>query len=113
MLRTGVVLAVLLALGDLALLPAGGGEFPPAGIAIAAAVIAVVTLVAAVVAWRGDRVATLIVAATRVLSALSAVPAFFAPGVPAAAAAAAAGIVAVSAVCVALLLLGVRRARAL
>ncbi|GAB2485083.1 hypothetical protein [Nocardiopsis aegyptia] len=111
-LRTGVVLAALLALGDLALLPAAGGGFPPIEVAVLAAALATVTLVAAVLAWRGGRVAAWTVAATRALSALSAVPAFFVAGVPAAAMAAASVVLLVSAVCVALLLVGAARVRA-
>jgi O-antigen/teichoic acid export membrane protein len=111
-LRAGLVIAAVLGLADLALPIAGGGEFPPMPVAIASAALGLVTIVAVVVGWRGNRVATGTVIAARTLSALGAVPAFFAGGVPAAAPAAAALTVAVTVVCVVLLALGLRRTSA-
>ncbi|MDX6743388.1 hypothetical protein [Actinocorallia sp. A-T 12471] len=61
-----------------------GDQAPPQGILITCAVLGVVTLVAVVHAWRtGSRLSIRVMAASRVLSALTALPAFFVSGVPA------------------------------
>ncbi|MEV0273710.1 hypothetical protein AB0H43_33475 [Hamadaea sp. NPDC050747] len=107
-LRTGLVLAMLLGLADLAL-PFGDADFPPLPVAIASAVLGLITVVSAVYAWRGSRVATVTVVVTRVLSALSAVPAFFVPDVPAAARVAAGVICVLTITVVALVSPGLRK----
>ncbi|NUR71720.1 MAG: hypothetical protein HOU81_12935 [Hamadaea sp.] len=107
-LRTGLVLAVLLGLADVAQ-PFSGGDFPPMGVAIAGAALGLITIGSAVYAWRGNRIATVAVVVTRLLSALSAVPAFFVPDVPAAARIAAAAICALTVAAVALVSPGLRK----
>lgn len=79
--RVGLVIAGLLAVSDLVTFALGA---PPPGVVIASTVLGVITLVALVPAWRGrNRTAVLTVAASRIVSALLAVPAFFVDGVPA------------------------------
>jgi len=79
--RAGLVLAALLGLVDVgsAFFPTPDGEIgPPMSILVLDAVLGVVTLVAAAVAWRtGRRGALRVVAGTRVLSVITALPAFF------------------------------------
>ncbi|NUT36662.1 MAG: hypothetical protein HOV79_26710 [Hamadaea sp.] len=106
--RAGLVLAVLLGLGDLAL-PLGGGDFPPIAVALIGAALGLITLVAAVPGWKGNRVALLTVAVTRVISALTALPAFVVADVPAEAQIAAGAIVVLTLVVVGLLTPGLRR----
>jgi len=78
-----VVLAVADIAGSLAPLPPDG-EGPPMVVMVFAAVMGVATLVAAVLAARtGSRAALRIMAVTRILSAITALPAFFVPDVPA------------------------------
>lgn len=81
--KAGLVLCGLLGATDVASLAAlgqqGAGESgPPAAVIVAAAALGILTLVAVVVTWRTrSRLGARLVAASRVLSALSAVPAFF------------------------------------
>jgi|1186.fasta_scaffold29770_3 hypothetical protein len=79
--RVGLVLAVVLGLADVvsAFFPTPDGEVgPPLAIVILGGVIGLATLAAVAVAWRsGRRGALRIVAGTRVLSAITALPAFF------------------------------------
>ena len=79
--RVGLVLAALLAVGDVvsAFFPTPDGVVgPPLPIVVLGGLLGVATLAAVVVAWRsGRRGALWIVAGTRVLSALAALPAFF------------------------------------
>jgi hypothetical protein len=106
--RAGLVLAVLLGLADLGL-PLAGGDFPPLAVALAAAALGLVTLVAVWLGRRGSRAALGTVVATRVLSALTAVPALTEPAVPAATKLAAGAIIALTVACVALLTPALRR----
>jgi hypothetical protein len=106
--RAGLVLAVLLGLADLGL-PLAGGAFPPPAVALATAALGLVTLVAVWLGRRGNRAALGTVVATRVLSALTAMPAFTAPAVPAAAKLAAGAIIVLTVACVALLAPALRR----
>lgn len=102
------MLAAVLGLADIGVLFAGG-DHPPRSVAVAAAVLGVITLAAVVWAWRGGaRGAVWVVIGARVLSALGAVPAFFVSDVPVAARAAAGVLVALTVLCVALLA-GARR----
>jgi hypothetical protein len=79
--RVGLVLAALLAVGDVvsAFFPTPDGVVgPPLMIVVLGGLLGIATLAAVVVAWRsGRRGALWIVAGTRVLSALAALPAFF------------------------------------
>lgn len=110
--KIGLVLAALLGAGDVATPLLTDGEHPPMAVAVIAAVLGLVTLAAIVPAWRGNRAATALVAGTRLVSALGAVPAFFASDVPGPAVAAAGALVVVTLAVVALLLPGLRSRRA-
>src|SRR3954447_23665615 len=101
-LRTGLILAAVLGVADIAAAIAGGGDTPPLPIAIAAVALGLITLVAAGYGRQGRRAVVGTVIVTRVLSALGAVPAFFADDVPAAFVASAAVLVALTAAAVAL-----------
>jgi hypothetical protein len=91
--KIGLWLCVFLCLTDVASLASLPGSDhsgtaengPPAAVLIAGAVLGLVGLVVAFVFWRsGNRPAARVLAGTRILSALSALPAFFVGGVPAA-----------------------------
>jgi hypothetical protein len=79
--RVGLVLAALLAVGDVvsAFFPTPDGVVgPPLPIVVLGGLLGIATLAAVVVAWHsGRRGALWTVAGTRVLSALAALPAFF------------------------------------
>ena len=79
--RVGLVLAAVLALADVVsvFFPTPDGAVgPPFEILLLAGALGVATLVAVALAWRtGRRAALWVVAGTRVLSALTALPAFF------------------------------------
>lgn len=108
MFRTGLVLLGLLSVGDLAGPLLTDGEHPPMSIALIGSALGLVSLVLVGFAWRGARRAVVPLIVLRVLSALSAVPAFFAGDVPAAAVAAAAIIVVLTVAGIALLLVPAR-----
>lgn len=87
--RVGVVLAVLLGLADIAGLAALGGtlapgeEGPPDVVLVFGAVLGVITVVAAVLAWvRRSRAGLRVAAVSRLLSMILGLPAFFVDGVP-------------------------------
>src|SRR4051794_22002152 len=102
MLHAGLLLSTLLAVADLAS-PAAGPQ--PLAVVIVSVVLGVVTLLALVPAWRrAGRPAVLIVVASRMASALLAVPAFFVGGVTAWVQAIAAATLALMIVAVALIL---------
>jgi hypothetical protein len=76
--RTGLVLAVLLALGDVAAgITTISGDAVGTSIAVFDVVLAIGTIGSIPAAWRGAAWALRTVAATRLLGALTAVPAFF------------------------------------
>jgi hypothetical protein len=88
--RIGLVLAGLLGVGDVVsvlMIPSAAASTepgPPVEVLIAGAVLGVITLVAVVAGWRGGgRVWARITCASRILSMLLSLPAFFVPGVPA------------------------------
>jgi hypothetical protein len=98
--KVGLVLAALLGLADIVGVfatpePAAGEQGPPAAVLVAAGVLGLVTIAAVVWTWRtGNRVGSRVIAAARILSAVTALPAFFVEDVPAGlVAAAAAGVV--------------------
>ena len=103
--KAGLVLAGLLGVGDLLSLlsisPDSDEPGPPGAVLIAGAVFGVITLAAVVYTWRsGNRVGARVVAGSRILSMLGALPAFFVPDVPA-------GLVVVAAAMVVLTLVAV------
>ena len=76
--RAGLIIAGLLGVADLAMLGSIGADGGPPVVVIAlSAVLGVITLGAVAPAWRGSRPAAIAITATRSLSALTAVPAFF------------------------------------
>jgi hypothetical protein len=83
---TGFWLAVVLAVVDLAgpFIPSPDGEVgPPVEVVLFSAVLGVVTLAAAVVVARtGRRSGLRVMAVSRILSGVTALPAFFVPDVP-------------------------------
>jgi hypothetical protein len=110
--RTGLVIAALLGVADVvsAFFPTPDGEVgPPLPIVLLGGLLGLVTLAAVAVAWRsGRRGALRIVAGTRVLSAISALPAFFVD-VPAWLKLVVAVLVVLTVVCVVLVLAPARR----
>jgi hypothetical protein len=80
--KAGLIVAGVLAVLDVLLPVLSDGEHPPMSIALIALAIGVVTLIALVPAWRGSRAAGWVVVASRLLSVLGAVPAFFVGEVP-------------------------------
>lgn len=88
--RTGLVLAGILGVFSATsafLTPDAGdadSEGPPLGVLIADGVLGLITVVAVVYTWRtANRTGSRIVAGSRILSAVTALPAFFVNGVPA------------------------------
>ena len=91
--RIALVIFGLLSVGDIATLPATDGEHPPYWVAALGAALGVASLYFVVRLWRGADSGLPALIGLRVLSALTAVPAFFVSDVPAAAVVAAAAIV--------------------
>ena len=85
-LRAGLILAALLGVGDVVTgVQAVTGEFfAPPEVGIGMIVLGVITVALVPVAWTGRRWAAWVAVAARVLSAMTALPAFFVPDVPAA-----------------------------
>ena len=79
--KVGLVIAGLYALsnvpGFLAGEPAPGEEGPPLVILVIGSVLGLIGVVAAVLAWRGNRVALRVCAGSMILITLSGLPAFF------------------------------------
>jgi hypothetical protein len=96
----GLIISGLLGLSDVLTLPFGDGEHPPVAVAVVGAVLGVITLIGVGYGWRGRRGGIGAVIVTRLLSALSAVPALFVDGVPG-------GIRVLAAVGIAITLIGV------
>src|SRR5664279_4188764 len=96
--RTGLVIFGLLSVGDIAAVGMTDGSHPPYLIAAIGAVLGVASLYFLVGAWRGRRAAIRPLLALRILSALTAAPAFFIHDVPTAAMVAAVVVVVLTAV---------------
>jgi hypothetical protein len=105
--KIGLVLAGLLALSDVASIAAptpDGEEGPPFVVLVVGLLLGLATLAALVPAWRtGSRTALRVVAGTRIVSAILALPAFFVD-IPPALMALAAVAFALTVVCVVLVL---------
>jgi O-antigen/teichoic acid export membrane protein len=81
--KVGLVLSALLgAIDVLSIAGAGADDGPPAAVLVIGFVLGLVTLVGVWLAWRGDARGFPAVVASRVLSALLGVPAFFADDAP-------------------------------
>ncbi|GAA1558480.1 hypothetical protein GCM10009741_74240 [Kribbella lupini] len=103
-----MVLGVL-SVVDLAGPLATDGEHPPMEIALIGAALGLLSLILVVLAWRGKRRAVVPLIALRVLSAVTALPAFFVGDVPAIAVLLAGVLVALTALGVALVLVPARQ----
>jgi hypothetical protein len=78
--KAGLVICMLYGLGNIpsALFPAPDGEEgPPLAILVVGSVLGVVALVAAIMAWRGNRVALRVAAGAIIVITLTGLPAFF------------------------------------
>jgi hypothetical protein len=80
--RTGLLLLGVFSLVDVAGPLMTDGDNPPMSIALAGSVLGLASLVCLYLAWHGSSRAVLSLAALRLLSALTAVPAFFVADVP-------------------------------
>jgi hypothetical protein len=95
--RAGLVILGLLSLGDIATIALTDGENPPYAIAALAAVLGLASLVLVVRAFRDPSQPVRLLIGLRVLSAVTALPAFFVSDVPAGAQVAAGAIVVLTA----------------
>ena len=107
--RSGVVLLGILSVIDLAAPLYTDGQHPPMIIAVIGSVLGLVSIVLAVFAWRGRTAAAVGLCVVRVLSALTAVPAFWVTGVPGPVVAVAGSSIALTIVGVVLTLAGLRQ----
>lgn len=82
--RVGLVILGLLSCVDVVGPLLTDGDTPPMSIAITGCVLGIASLVCVVLAWRGSARVILPLAGLRLLSALSAIPAFFVGDVPSA-----------------------------
>lgn len=98
--RTGLILLGLLSLGDIAGLALTDGQHPPYAVAALGAALGVGSLYFLARAWQGSRAALRPLFAMRIVSALTAIPAFFIGDVPTAALVVATAIVVLTAVSV-------------
>lgn len=103
MFKTGLVLMAVLSVGDIAGLALTDGEHPPYVVAVLGAVLGAASLALVVQVWHGRRRSLAPLLVLRVVSALTAVPAFLLTDVPVAAVVAAAAVVGVTAVATLLL----------
>ena len=107
--KPGLVLLGLLAAADLSTPFLADGEHPPMSVALISLGLGAASLAFLPAAWRGRRSAVVGMVATRLVSALLTLPAFFIGGVPAGAVAVAAGILALTVLGVVLTLAGARQ----
>jgi hypothetical protein len=96
--RVGLLIFGLLSLGDIATIALTDGDHPPYAVAAVDALLGLVSLVLVVRAFRDATRSVRLLIGLRVLSAVTALPAFFVSDVPAAAQAAATGVVVLTAV---------------
>ena len=85
--KVGLALAGLLAINDIAslatLAPSGDSPGPPESVNILSAILGFITVAAVIYTWRTrNRLGSRITAGSRVVSAITALPAFFVSGVP-------------------------------
>jgi uncharacterized membrane protein len=80
--RAGLIILGVLSLGDLSAPLFTDGEHPPMSIALIGSALGLISLVLLVLAWRGAKAAAIALVVVRVLSALTAVPAFTEGSVP-------------------------------
>ena len=107
--RSGVVLLGILSVIDLTAPLYTDGQHPPMIIAVIGSVLGLVGIVLAVFAWRGRTAAAVGLGVVRVLSALTAVPAFWVTGVPGPVMAVAGSFIVLTIVGIVLTLAGLRR----
>jgi hypothetical protein len=107
--RSGVVLLGILSVIDLAAPLYTDGQHPPMIIAVIGSVLGLVSIVLAVFAWRGRTAAAVGLCVVRVLSALTAVPAFWVTGVPGPVVAVAGSFIVLTIVGIVLTLAGLRQ----
>jgi hypothetical protein len=107
--RSGIVLLGVLSVLDLAAPLYTDGQHPPMIIAVIGSVLGLISIVLAVLAWRGRAAAAVGLCVVRVLSALTAVPAFWEIGVPGPVMAVAGSFIILTVVGVVLTLAGLRR----
>ena len=81
--RAGLIVLGILSLGDLSAPLLTDGEHPPMFIALIGAAMGLISLILLALAWRGSKAVAVALVVVRVLSALTAVPAFTSGGVPA------------------------------
>jgi hypothetical protein len=80
--RLGLIVLAMLSAADLAAPLLTDGETPPLEIALIGCALGAISVVLIIFAWRGSRAAAIGLVVVRVLSALTAVPAFLIPGIP-------------------------------
>ena len=107
--RAGLVVLGVFALADLASPLLTDGETPPMSIALIGSALGLLSLILIALAWRGRLAAAIGAIVLRLLSALTAVPAFLFDGVPTAAKVLAGITIALAVVGSTLVLVGYRR----
>jgi uncharacterized integral membrane protein len=107
--RSGLVLLGLLSVLDLTAPLYTDGQHPPMIIAMIGSVLGLLSIVLVGLAWRGRAAAAVGLSVIRVLSALTAVPAFYVGGVPGPIMAVAGSFIILTVVGVVLTLAGLRR----
>ncbi len=107
--RAGLIVLGLLSLVELSGPLTTDGQHPPMTIALIGAGLGLISIILVILAWRGRAAAAIALVVLRLLSALTAVPAFLEPGVPTGPMIAAGFGIGLTLVGVALTLAGLRR----
>lgn len=107
--RAGLAILGVISLGDLAAPLLTDGQTPPMSIALIGSALGLISLVLVVLAWRGRAAAGVGLVVVRLLSALTAVPAFVFTGVPLVPMVLAGVFIALTVIGVGLVLAGLRR----